>query len=58
MCPLKWFYHPYTLTPQNDHLDEKTQKITIVCSVYARFEELAGFISSFSTSLRQNLAEF
>ena len=37
------FYHPYTLAPQNDRLDEKTRKITFVCSVYARFEELAGF---------------
>ena len=43
MRRLKWFYHPYTLTPENDCLDEKTQKITFVCSVYARFEELAGF---------------
>ena len=43
MCRLKWFYHPYTLTPQNDRLDGKTQKIPFVCSVYARFEELAGF---------------
>ena len=34
---------PHTLAPQNDRLDEKTQKITFVCSVYARFEELAGF---------------
>ena len=24
MCRLKWFYHPYTLTTQNDRLDEKT----------------------------------
>ena len=43
MCSLKWFYHPYILTPQNDRLDEKTQKITLVCSIYARFEELARF---------------
>ena len=43
MCQLKWFYHPYTLTPQNDRLNEKAQKITFVCSVYARFEEFAGF---------------
>ena len=34
------FYHPYTFAPQNDRLDEKTQKITFV---YARFEELPGF---------------
>ena len=39
MCRLKWFYHPYNLTPQNDRLDENTQKITFVCSIYARFEE-------------------
>ena len=37
------FYHPYILAPQNDHLDEKIQKITFVCSVSARFEELAEF---------------
>ena len=37
------FYHRYTLAPQNYRLDEKTQKITFVCSVYARFEELIGF---------------
>ena len=43
MCRLKWSYHPYTLTPQNYRLDEKTQKTTFVCSVYARFGELAGF---------------
>ena len=43
MCRLKWFYRPYIPTPHNDRLDEKTQKNTFVCSVYACFEELAGF---------------
>ena len=54
MCRLKWFYHPYTFTPQNDRLDEKTQKTTFVSSVYAHFEELAGVLSSFPTSVHDN----
>ena len=41
------FYHPYTLAPQMNRLDDKTQKTTFVCSVYARFEELARFEAVF-----------
>ena len=43
MYRLEWFYQPYILTPQNDRLDEKNQKSILICSVYACFEELAGF---------------
>ena len=41
------FYHPYKVAPRNDRMAEKTQKITFVCSVSARFEELAGFSAVF-----------
>ena len=45
MCLKRRFYHPYTLSPHNDRLDEKTSKVTFVCSVYARFEEVAEFFN-------------
>ena len=38
MCQLKWFYHPYTLTPQNDCLDVAIMPCILVFVVYGRFK--------------------
>ena len=38
MCRLRRFYHPYTLTPQNDRLDVAIMACILVSVIYGRFK--------------------
>ena len=38
MCRLKWFYHPYTLTPQNDGLGVAIMPCCLAFVIYVRFK--------------------
>ena len=38
MCRLRRFYHPYTLTPQNDRLDVAIMACILVFVIYGRFK--------------------
>ena len=38
MCRSKWFYHPYTLTPQNDRLDVAIMACIFVSYISGRLK--------------------
>ena len=40
MCRLKWFYHLYTLTPQNDRLDVAIMACIFIFVIYGHFKSL------------------
>ena len=57
MCRLKWFYHPYTLTPQNDRLDVENSEEHLRLLRLCPFCTVGRVLSSSSTSLSKNAAE-